>query len=242
MLSSVNGWNKDMANECEKDKDKIFVWDMPIRLFHWVLVILVIISILTGLGWSSLSNETMVHEWSGISILVLVFFRILWGFFGGRHARFFDFIKGPRAILSYIRGLLTGTHQRWKGHNPMGGLSVIAFIGLLGAQAGTGLFANDDSDVEGPLFDKVGKDLSDTITTFHYDIATLIYVVIGIHVVAIVLYRFQGERLIAAMMHGHKEEGDYKESSMKGPTAGNPFVALVMLAASVGLVAFILNI
>ena len=55
---------------------------MPIRLFHWVLVILVIISILTGLGWSSLSNETMVHEWSGISILVFVFFRILWGFFG----------------------------------------------------------------------------------------------------------------------------------------------------------------
>ena len=234
--------DEDMANKSEKGNGKIFVWDMPTRLFHWTLAILVTTSILTGLGWSGLTNEAWVHEWSGISILVLLFFRIFWGLFGGRHARFSDFIKGPRAVFSYAKGLVTGRHEQWKGHNPMGGLAVIALIGLLSAQVGTGLFANDDSDIEGPLFDKVGKEISDVITSFHYDIATLIFIVIGVHVTAIVLYRFQGERLIAAMMHGHKEEGDYKESAIKVPTAGNPFLALVVLAVSVGLVAFILNI
>jgi cytochrome b len=231
-----------MADKSEKDTGKLFVWDIPTRLFHWTLVILVTTSILTGLGWSGLANETWIHEWSGISILVLVFFRLFWGLVGGRHARFIDFIKGPKAVLSYAKGLVTGAHEHWKGHNPMGGLSVIALVGLLGAQAGTGLFANDDSDVEGPLFDKVGKELSDTITSFHYDIATLIYIVVGVHVAAIILYRFQGERLVGAMIHGHKEAGDYKESGIKAPAAGNPFVALAILALSVGLAAFILNI
>ena len=123
--------DEDMTNKSEKGNGKIFVWDMPTRLVHWTLAILVTTSILTGLGWSGLTNEAWVHEWSGISILVLLFFRIFWGLFGGRHARFSDFIKGPRAVFSYAKGLVTGTHEQWKGHNPMGGLSVIALVGLL---------------------------------------------------------------------------------------------------------------
>ncbi|MGA0393229.1 MAG: cytochrome b/b6 domain-containing protein, partial [Rhodospirillales bacterium] len=90
---------------------KIYVWDLPTRLFHWSLVILVVLSVLTGLGWSGLEDEMRIHEWSGIAIIVLVLFRLIWGFAGGRHARFTDFMKGPVAVLKYDKGLVTGAHE-----------------------------------------------------------------------------------------------------------------------------------
>lgn len=220
---------------------KIYVWDLPTRLFHWSLVLLVIVSVLTGLGWSGLDDEMEIHEWSGIAIIALVLFRIAWGFIGGRHARFTDFIKGPVVIFKYAKGLTTGAHEQWLGHNPLGGLSVIAMIGLVGLQAVLGLFANDDSHIEGPLFELVGKETSDFITWLHYLNSNALYVVIGIHVCAILFYRFKGERLVAAMVHGYKniEPGS---ATPADDAKGNIIAAIIILAISVGITAFIINL
>jgi cytochrome b len=239
-----------MAGQSRESGAKVLVWDFPTRVFHWSLVILVLTSFFTGMGWSGLPSENWVHQWSGIFIMVLLFFRIVWGFVGGRHARFTDFIKGPSAVLRYAKGLVTGAHEQWRGHNPVGGLSVIAMLGLLTAQVGTGLFANDDSDFEAPLFELVGKDLSDTLTSFHYDIIIAIYVVIAVHVSAIIFYRFKGEHLVAAMLHGHKEvpdESAARDAETDGPAdgpkaAGNLYLALGILAVSIGLAVWIINL
>ena len=225
----------------ETKDTKIFVWDLPTRLFHWLLVSLVVTSFITGLGWSGLDDEMDIHTWSGITILALVMFRLVWGFVGGRHARFTDFIKGPITVLKYAHGLVTGKHEQWLGHNPLGGLSVVAMVSLLGLQAGLGLFANDDSTVEGPLFDIVGKEISDFVTWLHYLNSNALYAVIGVHICAIIFYRFQGERLVAAMIHGYKniKEG----SATPAPDAkGNTFLAVAILVTCAGITALIINL
>jgi len=217
---------------------KIFVWDLPTRLFHWFLLSLVVTSVLTGLGWSGLEDESDIHTWSGIGVLTLILFRLGWGIFGGRHARFTDFIKGPLSVLRYLKGLVTGKHEQWLGHNPMGGVSVIAMIVLLGLQAGMGLFTNDDSSVEGPLFNLISKDTSDYITWLHYLNSIALYVVIGTHVMAIISYRLMGEHLVAAMVHGYKKV--IKGSVVAARDAkGNIIVAIMTLAISAGMVTLI---
>ena len=220
---------------------KVFVWDLPTRLFHWLLVILVVTSVLTGLGWSGLEDEENIHTWSGIGILSLVIFRLCWGVFGGRHARFADFIKGPIAVLKYAKGLVTGAHEQWLGHNPLGGLSVVAMLGLIGLQAGLGLFANDDSHVEGPLFNLAGKELSDFLTYLHQLNSNLIYIVIGIHVSAIIFYRCKGERLVGAMVSGYKKIAE-GSATPAGDAKGNMIVAIVIMAISAGLVTALLQL
>lgn len=230
-----------MAKKPDRSSSTLLVWDPPTRLFHWCLVVLVSTSLLTGLGWTWLDNEAEVHEWSGIGLLVLLVFRLVWGFVGGRHARFGDFIAGPMAVIAYIKQVLSGTLVHWRGHNPLGGLSVFAMLGLLAAQVGTGLFANDDSDYEGPLFERVGKDTSDWLTSWHYDIATLIYIVVGIHIAAILFYRLKGEHLVAPMVHGRKAADTHVKSPDGPKEEGHPVVALLILALSAGLAYAILT-
>ncbi|MFP5394108.1 MAG: cytochrome b/b6 domain-containing protein [Gammaproteobacteria bacterium] len=122
----------------------ILVWDLPTRLFHWLLVAAVTVAIVTG----ELGGDWMaVHGKAGLAIVGLVSFRLVWGLVGSTHARFLSFIPTPGRVRSYLTG-------RWEGHghNPVGALSVFALLAALGVQAGTGLFANDDIAFTGPLY------------------------------------------------------------------------------------------
>ena len=132
------------------------VWDLPVRLFHWVLVLLLVASFTTGkLG----GNWLEWHFRSGYCILGLVLFRIVWGLVGSETARFSGFIKGPRRTLTYARSLLSGNSDFHAGHNPMGGLMIVVMLALLLLQASTGLFTDDAIATRGPLADKA----SDTV-------------------------------------------------------------------------------
>jgi Ni,Fe-hydrogenase I cytochrome b subunit len=103
----------------------IMVWDLPTRLFHWLLVIFVIISFVTGnIGGNAMQH----HEWSGFMILTLLLFRLVWGFVGSRESRFMTFIRGPSAVISYARILLRRRSVHYLGHNPLGGWSIIALL------------------------------------------------------------------------------------------------------------------
>jgi cytochrome b len=178
------------------------VWDLPVRLFHWALVVLLAISFTTAqIG----GNALQYHEWSGFSVLALVLFRVLWGFLGSTHARFADFLRGPRAALAYARSLLRGPIVFYAGHNPLGGWMVVLLLASLLLQAGTGLFANDDIMMEGPLAEHVSKDTSDLLTRVHKINFKVLLTLLVVHVAAALFYlSVKRENLIRPMVTGYK--------------------------------------
>lgn len=212
------------------------IWDLPLRLFHWTLVVLVGISIYTGeVGGFELMDY---HQLAGYAVLTLLGFRILWGFAGSTWSRFASFVK-PTAILPYLRSLVAGTGQAYPGHNPLGGLSVLAMLLALLTQAGTGLFANDDIMVEGPLVHWVSEATSDLLTRVHHYNSKLIYVLLGLHLLAIAAYELlKKERLILPMITG-------KKAVLTGGQAPRPLreavTALLLLAASAAATYYLVN-
>ena len=181
---------------------EIPVWDFPTRLFHWLLVVLVAVSFTTGaIG----GNAMVYHERSGFAILVLLVFRIVWGFVGSRQSRFSDFVKGPAAVWRYATALFRGDAERHLGHNPMGGWSVLALLLALLIQVVTGLFANDDIITEGPLYLWVSKPVSDWLTRIHRINRFVIVALVATHLSAVLFYLWgKGENLIKPMITGEK--------------------------------------
>lgn len=215
------------------------VWDLPLRLFHWSLVILVAISIYTGENGGF--NEMDYHMLSGYAILALVLFRVIWGFVGSEHARFSDFVR-PSAIVAYSRSLLSKDIQEDKrpGHNPLGALSVLAFLVVLLVQAGTGLFANDDIFLEGPLTHLVEDEMSDDLTTVHHFAAKVLYVLVFLHLAAILFYQFvRKESLLLAMITG-RFKGRTGKSNSANPLKETA-MAVVTLAVCSGFVYYLIN-
>jgi cytochrome b len=181
----------------------IRVWDLPARLFHWLLVIFVIISLATGkIG----GNAMQYHQWSGFTIFVLILFRLIWGFVGSRESRFVAFVKSPSAVFRYAVALLRRDSPHYFGHNPLGGWSIMAMLFVLLLQATTGLFANDDIAIEGPLYKWVSKAASDAITRIHILNQRVIIVLVSIHVLAVLYYLFyKRENLLKPMVTGVKQ-------------------------------------
>lgn len=182
---------------------KVAVWDLPVRLFHWCLVISVLTAVTTGLyGGDALE----LHMQAGYVIVVLVAFRLLWGFFGSTYARFDSFLYSPRAILDYGKKRLRGEIPAAIGHNPLAGWMIALMLVVLAIQTVTGLCANDDIMVEGPLFHLVSKHTSDLLTAVHKINFLLIASLAAVHVVTIVGFYLLVKRtnLIKPMLTGHK--------------------------------------
>lgn len=215
----------------------IRVWDLPTRLFHWALVVLVIFSVATAkIG----GNWTEWHMRSGYTILTLIVFRILWGLAGSRHAQFANFVRGPAVTLRYARQMLAGTAQRHAGHNPLGALSVLALLAALLAQASTGLFANDDIANEGPWAKFVSSAASSLLTTFHRYNEKVIYVLLALHLAAVAYYVFaKRDNIVLPMINGDKRGHD------AAPIADDATLrvrALILLALAAGLVAYLVGL
>lgn len=181
------------------------VWDLPTRLFHWSLVGLITFSWFSNeMGWID------YHMRSGMAVLTLVLFRLIWGLIGSPTARFWNFLTGPRTTIKYFKGLVSGGEDKWFGHNPGGGWSIIALLGLVATQGSLGLFANDDIFSEGPLAHLVSKRTSDTLTGLHEETFEILIVLIALHVGMILFYKyFKKDDLIKPMITGTKSwEGD----------------------------------
>jgi cytochrome b len=205
------------------------VWDLPTRVFHWSLVVLVVLSFVTGrMGGTAMQY----HEWGGAAILVLILFRVLWGVWGGTPSRFSSFVRGPRKVFAYARSLLGKSHERYLGHNPMGAWSIIAMLAVLLVQAVTGLFANDDILTEGPLYHLVSKTTSDWLTRIHHFNQNLLMALVALHLAAILYYWIaKRENLILPMITGRKR---WPETVDMVP--GNPVKAVVLVAMLTGIV------
>ena len=188
-------------------KKIIRVWDLPLRLFHWLLVLCIIGSIVSAnLG----GNAMQWHAYFGYSILTLLIFRIVWGFIGSTHARFNSFFPSPKSILNYLQGKA----PRVLGHNPLGAISVFALLLVLSIQVITGLFSDDEIAFQGPLAKYVSNSTVSLLSVAHEWNHLLIYALITIHIAAIIYYKkFKGEDLITPMISGDKEINPSEEAS-----------------------------
>jgi cytochrome b len=178
------------------------VWDLPVRLFHWLLVLACIGSYATN----RIGVEVFwLHVWCGCIVLVLVAFRIAWGFAGTRHARFASFVVGPAGTLRYLRAMLQGRPPPTVGHNPLGAWMVLLLLAALAAQALTGLAGNDGLFNFGPLYAYVGAAKSRALTHLHKALFWWIAGAAGLHVLAVVLHRLLWrESLVLPMLTGRK--------------------------------------
>ncbi|MBN2739489.1 MAG: cytochrome b/b6 domain-containing protein [Rhodobacteraceae bacterium] len=179
------------------------VWDPVVRSFHWLLVLA--FAGAWGLGeWGP--NQMTWHFYFGYVIVGLVGVRLIWGFVGTRNARFSSFLFGPGKVVAYLRHLPSREPSNWIGHNPMGGWSVFLILGLLIAQVATGLMSDPKDYINvGPLAQYVPDSLSDLSVKLHNIISTLLLIVVGVHVAAILFYkRWKGENLVAPMITGKK--------------------------------------
>jgi cytochrome b len=212
------------------------VWDLPTRLFHWSLLLLVAASVATGEFDSLLGADTLEwHRRSGLAILALLLFRLAWGFAGGTHARFASFLRGPRAVLGYAKGLFAGAPgAHYAGHNPLGGWSVVAMLAAISVQAGTGLFlVQEDYAFEGPLARHVSRAVSDALNGIHQANAWILAALVALHVSAIAYYAVaKRQDLVGAMVTGRKRVppgGEGEETRGGGAVAA---VAIAIAAAA----------
>ncbi len=205
------------------------VWDMPVRLFHWLLVLLFAFMFFSGKSGSDWMDW---HMRSGYAILALLLFRIVWGFAGSTYARFSNFLAGPSACLRFARKLLARAPAAHAGHNPLGGWMVLALLLALLFQAGTGLFANDDLLSEGPLATLVSKATSDQLSVFHSWNFNLLLLLAAVHIVAVLYHAvFMKENLVGAMFTGVKRLPADVAGSVVARFA-SPWSALVLFAVA----------
>lgn len=203
---------------------EVRVWDLPLRLFHWLLALAVTGALMSG----QIGGNLMIwHGRLGVLVAGLLGFRLAWGLVGSTHARFASFVRGPAAIRAYLQGTWHGL-----GHNPLGALSVLGMLAALGLQTASGLFGNDDIAFQGPLYPLVSKDTSDWVTGLHRKGFWLILLLITTHLAAIVFYlKMRGDNLIRPMLTGRKP---VTTASADPEQRGGGTLALI-LALTVGL-------
>ena len=189
----------------------VLVWDLPVRIFHWLLA-----ASFAG-AWLTAEHERwrLLHVTFGCTVLALAVLRVAWGLLGTRHARFSDFVRGPRDVLRYLGGLVRGTPQHYAGHNPAGGLAIVALLALAVTAAASGLATYT---------------LGDAYEDVHEALANLMLGLVGLHVAAVVVSGWlHRENLVAAMFSGRKRGAP--ADGIATPRRG---VGIVLLAAVLG--------
>lgn len=178
---------------------RTLVWDLPTRLFHWTLALLIAFS-----WWSQEEDRIEWHMWSGFAVLTLLVFRLLWGLVGSPTARFANFVRGPRTVFGYLKEM-----KSWQGigHTPLGALSVLGLLAVLVVQVGTGLIqTEEDGLVEGPLAPLVSYDVAEAAHDIHEVTFNVLLALIGLHVAAILFYRLVlGKKLVGPMITGRAD-------------------------------------
>lgn len=180
-------------------KKTLRIWDLPTRLFHWLLVVCITGAVVcVNIG----GNLMQWHAYFGYAALSLVLFRVLWGFIGPVHSRFITFIPSPQRLIAFLRGKVGSG----LGHNPLGSLSVIALLLVVGIQASTGLFTDDDIAFQGPLAKYVPNATVSLLSSIHAFNSNILFGLIGLHLLAIGYHQWvKRESLILPMIQGDKE-------------------------------------
>ena len=213
----------------------IRIWDLPTRLFHWLLALCVLGLVITAnVG----GNAMQWHFRLGYAVATLLLFRLVWGLVGGHWSRFTSFMYAPASLLRYLRGHSPEAHRL--GHNPLGALSVWALLLFLLAQVGSGLFSDDEIAAAGPLTALVSGDTVALASWYHKDIGALVLIALAaLHVMAVLFYTFvKKQSLVPAMLHGHKHSQDSSLPSARD-SLGSRVLALLVLLGCAALVRWV---
>lgn len=214
------------------------VWDLPTRVFHWLLAACVVGSVVSA----KIGGNAMVwHFRFGYVVFTLLAFRLVWGWVGGRWSRFSSFTYTPATTLRYLRGASAADDHHDVGHNPLGAWSVFGLLAILAVQVGTGLFADDEISSTGPLIRFVSAATSSLLTSWHKAYGQ--WLVIGLtllHVAAVLFYLARKNNLVRAMWTGDKVLPSAVPPARDH--AGSRALALVLVAACAGLVAWLVNL
>jgi cytochrome b len=217
--------------------DKRMVWDLPLRLFHWLLVLSLLASYLTAKGGF---EWTQIHFYLGYWTLGLISFRILWGFVGPKHARFSSFIPSPKRLFSYLRTVGKRDAAPAVGHNPLGGLVVLVMILMVAAQAVSGLFVTDDIAWAGPYNPSVSAELAGNLTWFHHLNFDVLIWLMALHVLAIVFYAvYKRQNLVGPMFTGRKSSQIVAEH--EAISSSRLITAVVLAAICAGAVYWLIS-
>ncbi|MFZ5609739.1 MAG: cytochrome b/b6 domain-containing protein [Pseudomonadota bacterium] len=211
---------------------RILVWDLPIRLFHWLLVVAVSVCLVTG---EAEGAAYAAHVAAGYVALVLIGFRLVWGVIGSRHARFADFLYRPAEVGNYVRGLLRGAARRYIGHNPLGGLMAVTLILVIGLAVLTGMFGAEEGAPLWPLPAGWGVDVK-ALGEAHEVLGNLSIVLVGLHILGVAVdYVLTRENLVWPMVSGRKEMDEATaahEPALVGAWRGAVMGVLVLLGGA----------
>ncbi|MFD1008586.1 MULTISPECIES: cytochrome b/b6 domain-containing protein [Oceanisphaera] len=204
----------------------IKVWDWSIRVFHWCLPVLLF------LLWYSAGDDMDRHMLFAQALLALITYRIVWGFIGTPYARFSHFLYHPKHIVNYLLVSHKPNKPIYLSHNPVGGIMVLVILATLLFQLTTGLFATDDIFYNGPLYMYASGATTKLMTFLHKKwFYWGILLIVGMHILAIVMYRLRGEGLVKAMVTGHKDAPKARLADELPATAAFPWIRFVIAVA-----------
>lgn len=198
------------------EKNKVKVWDLAVRAGHWAMGALVLGAFLTA----GEDEATPLHTRLGLALLGIVVFRLVWGFVGSRHARFRDFVRSPRTVVAYTRQYVRGRPGRHLGHNPLGGVMVMAMLGTLAVVTLTGVATVLGPEWDGPLAGLLSEDTADAVKELHEASAWLLPWLVALHVGGVLLSSvLERQNLVAGMVTGYKRAPDVGSAPAEPPLA-----------------------
>lgn len=204
------------------------VWDWPVRISHWLIVLLFTGLIITG---KSEGNYIQYHFYMGYGLSAVVIARVLYGFYGSYYARFSQFVKGPKVVFRFAMSLLSGRPKKYLGHNPVGALMVVVLLFALSVQWGTGLFTSDEVFWFGPFYSLISEDLASQLASIHHFLPNVLLGLVAMHVLAVFYHELcLKERLIEAMILGRKKHHTITSVEVKTPRWGVIFSLLMGLS------------
>ena len=215
------------------------IWDLPTRLFHWLLAVSVIGLIVTAKVGGDAMNW---HFRLGYVVFALLLFRLVWGFVGGRWSRFASFFPTPARLGRYLRG--QARPEDHAGHNPLGAFSVLAMLLVLAAQVGTGLFSDDDIAFAGPLTGLVAGSTVRAASSYHKDVGQLLVIgLVALHLLAIAFYFFaKRKNLVRPMVTGNKTRAEVGGVTAATDGFRRRALALVLIALAAGVVTWVVKL
>lgn len=215
------------------------IWDLPTRLFHWLLTVSVIGLIVTAKVGGDAMNW---HFRLGYVVFALLLFRLMWGFVGGRWSRFASFFPTPARLGRYLRG--QARPEDHAGHNPLGAFSVLAMLLVLAAQVGTGLFSDDDIAFAGPLTGLVAGSTVRAASSYHKDVGQLLVIgLVALHLLAIAFYFFaKRKNLVRPMVTGDKTRAEVGGVTAATDGFRRRALALVLIALAAGVVTWVVKL
>jgi cytochrome b len=213
---------------------KLYIWDFPTRLFHWLLVIAVSSQYVTA---ELLDDAMQWHFYGGYFILGLLIFRILWGFWGSYYAKFSQFVVSPQRTWLYSTTFTKSNYKPSLGHNPLGAYSIIFILTVLLTQATSGLFITDDIFHSGPYYDAVAKDTQNVMNWLHHQGFNAIWFFLALHVGAMLVYKFaKKQNLVVSMMTGYKQHKNQKNV----PEAQNNWLKFMVFAGLSAIIVYLI--